>query len=277
MQKIDTRKARSAQDLAAHIIAFACALWLCGCVETGRVPASGPSVSVPTGSPPASNNATPGSAAAQGPSPADHAAAATGGSAAAVPQPTPQISSAPNAASTPSSAPAPPPASPEHPKSPAGTPAAAAVQPAVKAKLPAGGATPGSKSEVAGTATPVAAPALAAAAPAATVPAQPAQPTSPPPLDLTALKQRLRETSAIGVFTKLALKNQVDDLLDRFRAFYRGQVKMTLPELRQSYDLLVLKVLALLQDSDPPLAKEIATSREAIWGLLADPQKFATL
>ena len=98
-----------------------------------------------------------------------------------------------------------------------------------------------------------------------------------PTLDLAALKQRLRDTRAIGVFTKLALKNQVDDLLDKFRGFYNGQLKTSLPELRQAYELLVQKVLALLQDSDAPLAKEIVASREAIWGLLADPQKFATL
>jgi hypothetical protein len=98
-----------------------------------------------------------------------------------------------------------------------------------------------------------------------------------PPLDLAALKQRLRDTRAIGVFTKLALKNQVDDLLDKFRGFYSGQLKTSLPELRQAYELLVQKVLALLQDSDAPLAREIVASREAIWGLLADPQKFATL
>ena len=36
-------------------------------------------------------------------------------------------------------------------------------------------------------------------------------------------------------------------------------------------------VLSLLQDSDPPLARDIVTSREAIWSLLADPAKFATL
>lgn len=107
---------------------------------------------------------------------------------------------------------------------------------------------------------------------------QPKTAVAPPaPLDLTALKQRLRDTNAIGVFTKLALKNQVDDLLDEFRGFYGGQLKITLPQLRQSYEMLVQKVLALLQDSDPPLAKDITASREAIWGLLADPQKFATL
>jgi hypothetical protein len=39
----------------------------------------------------------------------------------------------------------------------------------------------------------------------------------------------------------------------------------------------MMKVLSLLQDSDPPLARDIVTSREAIWGLLADPVKFSTL
>ena len=38
--------------------------------------------------------------------------------------------------------------------------------------------------------------------------------------------------------------------------------------------MLVLKVLALVQDSDPPLARTISGSREAIWGILADPEKF---
>jgi hypothetical protein len=96
-----------------------------------------------------------------------------------------------------------------------------------------------------------------------------------PPLDLTSLETRLRETNAIGVMTKLALKNQVDDLLNEFRAFYQGKLKTTLAELRRPYDLLVLKVLSLLQDSDPTLAAAIVASREAIWGILSDPVKFA--
>ncbi len=98
-----------------------------------------------------------------------------------------------------------------------------------------------------------------------------------PPLDLTALKTRLKETKAIGVFTKITLKNQVDDLLNQFRAYYQGRIKTTLAELRQPYDMLLLKVLSLLQDGDPELARAIVTSREAIWSILADPVKFATL
>ena len=98
-----------------------------------------------------------------------------------------------------------------------------------------------------------------------------------PPLDLTALETRLKETKAIGVFTKITLKNQVDDLLNQFRAYYQGRAKTTLAELRQPYESLILKVLALLQDGDPELARAIVASREAIWGILADPAKFATL
>ncbi|MHB9022097.1 MAG: hypothetical protein ACYC3A_09735 [Halothiobacillus sp.] len=98
-----------------------------------------------------------------------------------------------------------------------------------------------------------------------------------PSLDLNALETRLRETRAIGVFTKLALKNQVNDLLDKFRAYYQGRVNTTLAQLRQPYDMLIMKVLALIQNDDPPLAKDILNSREAIWSVLADPKKFATL
>lgn len=98
-----------------------------------------------------------------------------------------------------------------------------------------------------------------------------------PPLDVTALTARLRDTHAIGVFTKLALKNQVDDLLKQFRAHYQSGQKASVAPLRQPYDMLILKVLSLVQDGDPSLARTIAGSREAIWGILADPQKFSSV
>ena len=98
-----------------------------------------------------------------------------------------------------------------------------------------------------------------------------------PPLDVAALKVRLRDTKAIGVFTKLALKNQMDDLLKQFRVHYQSGQKSSVTSLRQPYDMLVLKVLALVQDGDPPLARTISGSREAIWGILADPEKFNSI
>jgi hypothetical protein len=106
-----------------------------------------------------------------------------------------------------------------------------------------------------------------------------AHPNTPaaPALDLSSLEQRLKDTRAIGLFTKLSLKNQVDDLLTQLKAFHNKRSTTTLGELRQKYDLLLLKVLSLLQDADAPLAAAIATSREAIWGVLADPDKFAKI
>ena len=112
---------------------------------------------------------------------------------------------------------------------------------------------------------------------AATAPPAPAAKPATPPLDLGSLEQRLRDTRAIGVFTKLSLKNQVDTLLEQFRAKHKGASIPTLAELRQRYDLLLLKVLSLLQDDDPTLAQAITTSREAIWDVLADPREFAKI
>jgi hypothetical protein len=104
-----------------------------------------------------------------------------------------------------------------------------------------------------------------------------APPQASPTLDLNGLKKQLKETKAIGLFTKIALKNQVDDLLDQFRKYYQGKSKVDIMELRRSYNLLLMKVLSLLQNKDQKLASAIVSSREAIWGLLSDPKKFANL
>jgi hypothetical protein len=139
-------------------------------------------------------------------------------------------------------------------------------------------------------ATPVAqtktAPAKPAATPAAPRVAAPRAPATPPvagatppaaPLDLNALEAQLKATKAIGLFTKISLKNQVDDLMKQFRDHYGGKTTRTMTELRRSYDLLIMKVLSLLQDDDRQLASAIVSSREAIWGLLSDQNKFANL
>jgi hypothetical protein len=114
----------------------------------------------------------------------------------------------------------------------------------------------------------------ATAAPAA---AAPSTASTPPSLDLKGLEQRLRETRAIGVFTKLSLKNQMDDLLAQFKAFHQGKPGVTVGQLRQKYELLLMKVVTLLQDGDPALASAVSSSREAIWDVLTDPQKFAAI
>jgi hypothetical protein len=179
------------------------------------------------------------------------------------------------AASTPTAA------SPPSEAAPAGKPApAAAPSGATPATKPATTPAPNAANPAPKAATKTAPP-LAKAPPP---PVRPPQPAAAPvastvaaPLDLTALKEKLKATKAIGVFTKISLKNQVDDLMKQFGDYYQGKGKTTMPELRRAYDLLLMKVLSLLQDSDQKLASEVVSSREAIWGLLSDPKKFATL
>jgi hypothetical protein len=122
----------------------------------------------------------------------------------------------------------------------------------------------------------VAQPVLKDAAPIAPAVAASRAAAAAPTLDLDALKARLRATKAIGVFTKISLKNKVDDLMKQFTQHYQGK-KPPLAELRLSYDLLMMKVLSLLQDSDQTLASEVVSSREAIWALLADEKTFFAL
>ena len=161
------------------------------------------------------------------------------------------------------------------PEPPKATPTPAAPSPAAPPPETAG-AKPAPKSPApAARATPP--PKPAATAPIAASPAPTAAKPKAPPLDLASLEKRLKETNAIGVLTKITLKNQVDDLLAKFRAYYQGQLKASLAELRQPYETLLLKVLSLLQDSDPALASDIVQSREAIWGILSDPKKFSNI
>jgi hypothetical protein len=171
--------------------------------------------------------------------------------------------------------PAPPPARTQAP--PAPVPPAAVTAPATP---PASSASPGAPptrplpkpSGASGTTQPK----PATQTPVAVTKPAPESPQAPT-LDLGALEQRLKDTKAIGVFTKLSLKNQVDDLLSELRAFHSGSAKTPTAVLRQKYDTLMIKVLTLLQDGDPQLASAIASSREALWGILMDPKKFSQI
>jgi predicted component of type VI protein secretion system len=160
-------------------------------------------------------------------------------------------------------------------------PNSSASTPAPKVDAPKVDAPPVSKTPLAKTASPTK-PAQVAAAPmpspaSAKQPATVTPTNTPSTLDLTALEQRLRETRAIGAFTKLSLKNQVDDLLDDFHNLYRGKANTPLSSLRERYDLLMMKVLSLLQNSDAALAASIRSSREAIWNILKDPKQFSQI
>jgi hypothetical protein len=194
------------------------------------------------------------------------------------PTATAPVSPAP-AASAPPSRPAAAPTAPSPAASPGPAPGAVTPPAPAPAPRPAPPANPPAHA-ASGTATqappkraPSAAPGASGTAGSAPGPAASAGPT----LDLASLERRLRDTHAIGVFTKLSLKNQVDDLLAQFRAFYGGQDGLTLAGLRRSYELLLMKVVTLLQNDDPGLATAVSSSREAIWAILSDRNRFNNL
>ncbi len=91
------------------------------------------------------------------------------------------------------------------------------------------------------------------------------------------LVARIRGTGAIGFFTKLALKNQIDDLLSEFRELHEGVGDAELSVLKDQFNLLLMKVITLLQDDDPKLFQDIVSAREFLWINLADIERFERL
>ena len=98
-----------------------------------------------------------------------------------------------------------------------------------------------------------------------------------PTFSITNLVARIRETGAIGFFTKLALKNQIEDLLSQFREFHEGVSNTILSVLKDQFNLLLMKVITLLQDDDSKLFQDIVSARELLWINLADPEQFERL
>jgi len=87
--------------------------------------------------------------------------------------------------------------------------------------------------------------------------------------DMKALIERIKESHAIGVFTKLALRSDAMDMIDLIKSYRQKRKHLTLDEVRARFDGLLLKVLALLDD-DPALSCDISMSREGIWKSLLE-------
>jgi len=82
--------------------------------------------------------------------------------------------------------------------------------------------------------------------------------------DIDELTRRLKETRAIGFFTKLAIRSDAMDLLHQAEKYRTSEGRAKLETLRERFNGLLLKILALLQD-DPKLAEDISLAREDIW------------
>jgi hypothetical protein len=101
--------------------------------------------------------------------------------------------------------------------------------------------------------------------------------TGAPIVDLDSLERRLTDTRAVGLFTKLSIKNDATRLHSELRKHHDGQQPPTLAELEERYELLLQQIIVLLLDKDPDLAHAIAAARNPLWRSLADPTSFHRL
>ena len=93
--------------------------------------------------------------------------------------------------------------------------------------------------------------------------------------DLDTLVDRVSHSKNLGFLTKISLKQDVDKLLESIRKYHAGIGESSLERARERYDVMVHKLIVLLQDKDKELAKAIGDSREKLWAILSDEKKFA--
>jgi hypothetical protein len=96
-------------------------------------------------------------------------------------------------------------------------------------------------------------------------------------VDLSMLTIALTNTKAVGVFTKLRLKKDINKLLARFDDWHNGKSKFTLDQLEEQYNLLLMKIAALIHDKDLALHQKLCNAWAEIWLDLKDPEKFSQM
>ena len=97
------------------------------------------------------------------------------------------------------------------------------------------------------------------------------------PMDFDELGRRLADTNAVGLFTKLSLKKNVNRLEADLRAYHDGEGSVDLKRLRQRYNVMVQEIVLMVQRKDPALARDVSAARGPLWGQLSDKQKFVNL
>jgi len=89
-------------------------------------------------------------------------------------------------------------------------------------------------------------------------------------VDYKELEERLKNTDAIGFFTKLAIRNDIIDLVDKIKQYRKkSMLKAKMKEIRARFDGLLLKIIALLEE-DPDLSRDLYVGRESIWESLLE-------
>ncbi|GEM_PF-3858827 len=91
-------------------------------------------------------------------------------------------------------------------------------------------------------------------------------------ISMDELVKRLKNTKAIGFFTKLAIRSDVLGFQDKVKKMRENkQIKDKMKDIKASFDGLLLKIIALLE-KDPDLSKEIYLARHSIFKSLLEVQ-----
>ncbi len=97
-----------------------------------------------------------------------------------------------------------------------------------------------------------------------------AEPEQVVAIDMEILTSRLKKTSAIGLFTKLAIRNDVTDLMDNVKRYRKKSILVAkMKEIREAFEGLLFKIIALLEE-DPELSRDMYVGRESIWKSLLE-------
>jgi hypothetical protein len=95
--------------------------------------------------------------------------------------------------------------------------------------------------------------------------------------DLDTLVDRVSHSRSLGFLTKLSLKKDAERLLKDMHDHHAGISESSLEQLRERYDVMVHKLMILLQDKDNELTKSIDDARDKLWAILSDESKFASI
>ena len=93
-------------------------------------------------------------------------------------------------------------------------------------------------------------------------------------VDLKLLADMLAKTKAVGLFTKLSLKKDINNVLKRLNQFHDGKSNFTLEQLEEQYNLLLMKIAIHLQDNDLALHRHLCNAWLVIWEDLRDFDRF---
>jgi len=89
-------------------------------------------------------------------------------------------------------------------------------------------------------------------------------------ISMDELVEGLKESKAIGFFTKLAIRSDVLGFRDKVKKIRRNnQLKDKMESIKANFDGLLLKIMALLE-KDPDLSKKIYLGRHSIFKSLME-------